>query len=217
MKVLLGILLLLFASILECYSQASDTNTIRLIKLPPDGLLLDKGWQFHGGDDSTWATPNFDDRSWTPVNPAQDIRQVHQLQIAHLGWFRIKLLVDSALFEQSLGILLSQTGASEIYLNGKLVYKFGQVSSIKNEETTYRLYNRPFDLKLNSQKFQTIAVRYSFLHNGFLIGAEDFQNYCLKILINYTGRTYGFYQKQLQFKLINELCLVCFLACVGNY
>jgi two-component system, NtrC family, sensor kinase len=111
MKVLLGILLLLFSSIPICFSQIISNDNVRLNKLPPEGILLDKGWKFHEGDDSAWANPAFDDNTWEAVNPAQDIRHVRQLQETHIGWFRIKLLVDSTLFDQPLGILLSQTGA----------------------------------------------------------------------------------------------------------
>src|SRR5579863_5782847 len=184
MRVFFGILLFIFLTLPNCFSQSRNNNTVHLDKLPPEGILLDNGWKFHAGDDSAWAKPGFDDNSWETVNPAQDIIKLNQLQRAHIGWFRLKLKIDSSLFNQPLGIVLSQTGASEIYLDGKLLYKFGVVSSQKNEERNYRLVGRPFSVILNNKKIQTLAVRYSFLNNGFLVKSAEFQNYCLRILIN---------------------------------
>ena len=43
MKVLLGILFLLFASYSICHSQITSNDTVQLTKLSPEGILLDKG------------------------------------------------------------------------------------------------------------------------------------------------------------------------------
>ncbi len=198
-----------------CFSQPNIDDTFPLLKPPLQGILLDKGWRFHAGDDSVWANPDFADNDWEMVNPDQDILRVDQLQKVHIGWFRLKLKVDSALFDQALGILVSQAGASEIYLNGKLLYKFGQVSSQKNKEELFRLSERPFSIKLGTGKVQTLAVRYSFLSRGFLVKSAEFQNYCLRILINNIGATYASYQKQSRLKLIYEICQICFWLALG--
>jgi len=40
-----------------CYSQNSDSNIIRIDAFPASGILLDKGWKFHTGDDPQRAKP----------------------------------------------------------------------------------------------------------------------------------------------------------------
>ena len=40
----------------------------------PKGILLNKGWKYKMGDDTAWALPGYDDRSWRPLNPAVDIQ-----------------------------------------------------------------------------------------------------------------------------------------------
>ena len=215
MKFLSGVVFAVFWCLPVCFSQSVSNDTFHLVKPPPQGILLDKGWRFHAGDDSVWANPGFSDNDWDTVNPDQDILRINQLQKTHIGWFRLKFQVDSALFDQTLGMLVSQAGASEIYLNGKLLYKFGQVGTQKNKEALYRLSERPFSIQLDSRKVQTLAVRYSFLSRGFLVKSTEFQNDCLRISINDIGATYASYQKQSRLKLIYEICQICFWLALG--
>ena len=79
MKVLSGILLVLFSSLSICYSQDKSNDTVRLTKLPSEGILSDKGWKFHEGDDSAWTNPDFNDKDGQTTNPLLDIRHILQL------------------------------------------------------------------------------------------------------------------------------------------
>ena len=53
MKKLCSIFLLFFLLGNKCLSQA-DT-IFQIDQLPPDGILLDRGWKFHAGDDPAYA------------------------------------------------------------------------------------------------------------------------------------------------------------------
>ncbi len=215
MKVLLGILLFLFSSIPVCYSQVMNNDTFQLTKLPAEGILLGKGWKFHAGDDSAWAKPEYNDKDWQTINPSLDIRHIPQLQNVSIGWFRLKLLVDSSLIDQPLGMTISQVGASEIYLDGNLVYRFGKVDSETKKEQTYYLLNRPFSIKLGSKRFQTIAIRYSYNPKGFLI-KWGFENFCMRIVLNNIGSTFSTFQKETRLFLIYEMTKVAIwlLLCI---
>ena len=46
---------------------------------------------------------------------------------APVGWFRLRFTVDSTMAAKSLAMLVQQTGASEIYLNGRLIGRFGEI------------------------------------------------------------------------------------------
>ena len=207
MKVLLGILLVLFSTIPTCFSQIISDDTVHLITLPHEGILLDKGWKFHGGDNSVWADPEFNDENWQSINPSLDIHHIPQIHNVPIFWLRLHLLVDSSLIDQPIGMTVSQVGASEIYLDGTLIYKFGVASKdIKNERTNY-LLNCPYSIKLGQKKMQTISIRYSFSPNTFLI-KYGYINYCLRIELNKVDQTFLRNQKQTRSLFIRELSLL---------
>ena len=37
------------------------------------GVLLDKNWKFHVGDNPDFAKPEFDDSAWENIDPTKDI------------------------------------------------------------------------------------------------------------------------------------------------
>jgi|SRR5579863_789841 len=214
MKILLGILILLFSSIPACRSQVTSNDTVRLTGLPPEGILLEKGWKFHAGDDSAWANPELNDKDWQPINPSLDIRHIPQIRNVPIFWLRLKLLVDSSFLDQPIGMTLSQVGASEIYLQGRLTYKFGQIDTSIGRTRSKYLLNSPFGFKLGSKRIQTIAVRYEYYPKTFLIKyGED--NYCLHIELNNPGPTFAKSQNQTLSNYIRELSMAALRMMLG--
>jgi signal transduction histidine kinase/DNA-binding response OmpR family regulator len=68
--------------------------------------------------------------------------------------------------KQSLALLIQQTGASEIYLNGKLIFKLGKVSTHPQEVYAQTLpANQLIPLQLGSEPIQTVAVRFALQKN----------------------------------------------------
>ena len=41
--------------------------TFYIDSLPAKGILLDKGWKFHEGDNPEWAKPDMDDSKWQSI------------------------------------------------------------------------------------------------------------------------------------------------------
>jgi hypothetical protein len=136
---------------------------ISLTSLPRDGVLLQEGWRFQGGDDPKWIDPNYNDAQWRPVNPSKDIHYLPELKKAGHYWFRLHLLVDSTLRNKPIGLIINQVGSSEVYLNGKLIKTF-----------TNNPKGKPVLIQFDGGGRQVIAVRYTvpaFLpylnYNGF--------------------------------------------------
>ncbi|MVM29024.1 histidine kinase [Spirosoma sp. HMF4905] len=151
----------------------------RIDNLIKDGFFLDKGWKFHVGDNPVWAKPNFDDSRWDTLNPTAPFSKLPQLTQAELGWFRLHLRVDSSLLNQPLAIDVTPIGATEIYLNGKLVHMAGRVSKNPNIERTVAGDIRPIHFVL-SQPTNTIAVRYSLTSSNIYI--QDLSPFYLRLL-----------------------------------
>ena len=163
MKIIYSIFILLICTADKSFSQKNSTDTtIHLTKFPPGGILLDKGWKFKAGDDPDWAKPGYDDSKWQPINPAVDIYDLlPQLPQSGIVWFRVHLLVDTAINNQ-LALNILQSGASEIYLNGKLIHSFGILSANMDEVKAYSpFFTKPLAFSVAETGVQILAIRYA--------------------------------------------------------
>ncbi len=73
---------------------------------------------------------------------------------------RLSLEVDSWLWNIPLTMNLYQIGASEVYLDGKLLYKFGTVGNSKQSEVEFENRN-PLVISFTPTRRHLLAVRYS--------------------------------------------------------
>jgi len=194
--------LLLLSLILagKCFSQESASQVFHLDSIPAQkGVVLNKGWKFHAGDDPQWAKVGYDDATWQPVDPTLRLHNLPIVKKAGIGWFRLKMKVDSSLLNERLAMDLTTQGASEIYLNGELIYRFGIVSSDYKEEQTRFITGRPFSLKLGDQSLQELAIRYSFHRKNLYINIRVAS--CMQLILKENNQAFadylrhdGFYQ-----------------------
>src|SRR5690348_150125 len=145
----------------KCFSQFDSSQNIFYLKnLPSEGVLLDKGWKFHAGDDPDWVKQNYNDTNWTNVKLSDYNTYLPQLKTKNIGWFRLHFLIDSSIQKEQLAIQLSQLGASEIYLNGE---RFQQLGSIKSA-SDYKSFNpadKPLLLPLATGNSIVISIRFA--------------------------------------------------------
>jgi sensor histidine kinase YesM len=177
-----NIFLLLFFITGKCCSQEQAAFIFDLQSLrTKNGGKLDNGWKFHAGDNIAWAKVEYDDTSWELVNPTLPLYRLPAVQEAGIGWFRLKIIVDSAFFNERIAMVITTQGASEIYLNGALQYKLGIVSSNYKKEQTRVIDYWPFSVKLGNQAIQELAVRYSFHHKNMYIHVGD--AHCMQLVL----------------------------------
>ena len=148
---------------------SSGQEVFHLQKINEGGITLDKAWKFHPGDDPAWSNPDYDDSNWENSNPTLELHHLPQVREAEIGWFRLKMEVDTSLADERLTMISSILGAAEIYLNGQLIYTFGHVSKDHKKEQTRFFSNHLFSFKLGPQRIQEIAVRYSFNKKNFYL------------------------------------------------
>jgi signal transduction histidine kinase len=197
------------------YSQISNSNVVRIDAIPAAGILLDTGWRFHTGDNPQWAKPEFDDKDWENLSPTVD---VHDLLKRHrdagIGWFRLKVKIDSLLQGSSVALVISQVTASEIYLNGKLLYRFGKVSSVYSNEQTSTLHDEPFNIQLGRENIQEFAIRYSFNPKRFFT-LYYHPNACVQLILkqpNQATSDYVFMKKSSYAFLISIMAIYLLLG-----
>jgi signal transduction histidine kinase len=127
-----------------------------------DQWLSSRFWRYQKGDNPNWADPNFDDSAWL-VHGFSNLNYRNGENIiadpGEIAWFRKHIKGDSALTKTTV-LNISQRGASEIYLDGKLIHQFGKVSSNKDEVVYYNPSREILQLPLEKGKEQVLAVRY---------------------------------------------------------
>ena len=141
------------------FGQNRFNENIAITKLPADGITLNKGWKFQQGDNLHWASADFDDSKWVVIDPTKDIHALPELKPGVIGWFRLKINFDKSV-ERQMGMIMLCSGASEFYLDGKLIYRFGQISNDPAKIKAYDPLLKPVPLIVSDQAGQVLAVRY---------------------------------------------------------
>ncbi|MER0439329.1 sensor histidine kinase [Emticicia sp. W12TSBA100-4] len=147
----------------------AQKEVFRLDGLPKEGILLNKGWKFHAGDNPDFAKPDFDDSKWESIDPTQDVMDLPQVKKAKIGYFRLSFSIDSSLVNKALALGIDQSLASEIYLNNALIHKIGVVSQEKEKEQIRLPNGQLFSIVFKNAGIQTICVRFSFVNPPILL------------------------------------------------
>ncbi len=135
------------------------------------------------------ADPALNDSSWQTVN-------TDSLPSSYSGepaWFRLHLSADAFFADKPAMLYMRHWGASEIYLDGIPVAKFGKVAGNGTEESIDP-GNLPVNVYLKSGMTHVLAVRYSNFHHysnpksssGFTLSLRDFGNSIGQVISNRT-------------------------------
>jgi two-component system, NtrC family, sensor kinase len=166
------------------------------------------GWRFHPGDDLNWADPNFDDSDWIFYKPTGLTEPIPDSLWNGYGWFRFRFASDSLVYEKITHLYFFTNGAAEVYLDSKLVQKFGKFSiDIQGEKLYMPAYKTTPSIFLQHAESHVLAVRFSY-HKG--------QQY-KKIMGKHAG-TFGFgiglatdYYNQYGISLLSSLINIIYI------
>ncbi|MCP9492904.1 MAG: SpoIIE family protein phosphatase [Pyrinomonadaceae bacterium MAG19_C2-C3] len=131
-----------------------------------DGVaeLEDEAWAYRFGDDGRWAAKDYDDTTWATsgFDEAVSSRGVSPdgARWDGVAWFRVRLDVDENLANQPLALRVQHWGASEIYIDGKLIRRFGEIRS--EGDTEYNPRSIPVAFVFTEGGSHTLAIRYSY-------------------------------------------------------
>ena len=164
------ILLILSIPLLTTFAQTKDTVKTKDSLIVITQIKIDTAktstsfngeWKYHPGDDITWAEKNYNDTGWVKLKNNFYMDSIKTGTWKGIGWFRKKFSIDSTMFNKPVAFLVDQRGASEFYLNGKLVKKFGTIDKDIEKEEAYNPQNIPFTVIFDTSKAQVLAVRYA--------------------------------------------------------
>ena len=123
-------------------------------------IYLTDQWKYYPGDKARFADPDLDDSEWAPISTYLTSFDFAFAEWQGVGWFRLKIYVDSSLVDRPLALLIEKhLGASEFYLNGTKAFSLGSIEPMGITEA-YTDF-KPKMIVFPEPGEQTIAVRYA--------------------------------------------------------
>ena len=216
MKTLCSIFLLLFLLTNKCLPQAA--TIFHIDKLSSDGILLDKGWKFQVGDDPAYANAHYDDKAWNAINPALDIYDLPEIPKSGIVWFRLHFSIESSLNNQW-ALIIQQSGASEVYLDGQMIHRFGVLSLNPANVKAYDPLWKPVSFPIKKSNPHVLAVRFACEPHLRYTTMYATSNHALWIQIKDVESAVSFYHQQAsRFTWLHIIIIgVCFLFCVLHF
>ena len=101
------------------------------------------GWIFKQGTDPSWATDSIPLKDWQHLKPSGITETLVDNSGRLEGWLRIKIIVDSSFAATPLDISMYFWAAADFYIDGHLVYSYGNTGS---NGQPYREYNPMYKL-----------------------------------------------------------------------
>jgi two-component system, NtrC family, sensor kinase len=133
------------------------SEVIRYNHLPIDSL-----WLFHAGNDLSAMDSN--NANWNVANTELlQNRNGKPLAMQGVGWYRKAFSVPVNLRGKPIILRMAQFGASEIFLDGKLIQRYGAVGSTIEDEKIF-VPHKSTIISLDSQSHHTLLVHYSNMH-----------------------------------------------------
>lgn len=129
----IAVVVMLVIASLALRAQQANTSTAPPPVLHIDGLgqgavPLNGPWQFHPGDDPTWASPSFDSSHWDQLRADQPWGKQGHPQLTGFAWYRCRIDLTAAPgVSPEFSLLVPKIkDVYEIYWNGALIGRNGK-------------------------------------------------------------------------------------------
>jgi len=167
-------IILVFCSVQTAFGQEykTDKNGLALDTIihftkadldPLFGLLLKSspGWIFKSGNDNDWSSLAIDLTGWERLSPSQITNDMADSAGKFEGWFRLQFTIDSAIAKLPLYLDKEDHAAEDIYLNGKLFRKFGEIGK---DRASFKEHIQHFEIRtpifLEPDTVHTLVIHY---------------------------------------------------------
>jgi signal transduction histidine kinase len=125
---------------------------------------IDSLWLFHPDNDTSINELSADSENWQKVNiEFLNDENGKPVDWQNIGWFRKKFDVPPGWQGKPIALRMGHFGASEIYMDGKLLIRYGIVANNIQDEKIF-VTRKPYIFQLDSQSSHRIDVHYSNQH-----------------------------------------------------
>lgn len=170
MKKILFVILMLLPVLLHAQRKIGFTNVILENSYFPH---LDSTWRFIHADDPAMAEANYNDSGWILIHTELKADSTTGA-IRGISWFRNRIYVSDTMLDKSFALNITHFGASEIYMNGKLLKKYGKIAHTADSTEYYNPTMSPFIFHFSDTGYHTIAIRYANYRSETEIKAGEY-------------------------------------------
>lgn len=158
------ILLSFICSSFVCSAQSFEDVGYRGELMRWNYFPIDSIWLFNTDSTTDVSSLPADDHGWQKVNTEflKD-ENGNDVNWPNVGWFRKKFMVPPGWAGKPIALRMGHFGASEIYMDGKLIYRYGIVANNIEGEKIF-VPRKPLVISLDSQASHIIQVHYSNQH-----------------------------------------------------
>jgi hypothetical protein len=145
---------------LRAYPQAPIPQSALVVQgLGRGEIRLNGFWQFHTGDDPSWASPSLDDSTWEPMTASSPWGSQDHPGYTGFAWYRRHLVISQVPGAHSSYALLIPPvdDAYEVYWNGKLIGCYGNLPP--QPHWYYTAFSRAFQLPSTESGVIAMDVR----------------------------------------------------------
>jgi serine phosphatase RsbU (regulator of sigma subunit) len=136
-------------------------------------IYLSDQWKYSPNDDPRYAARELDDARWESISTYLTPFDLTFAEWDGLGWFRLRFSVDSTLVNRPVALLIERhTGASEVYLNGELQFRLGEVGDAQGAHQAFTDH-RPRVLVFAEAGEQVLAVRFANHKTDYFIEEQQ--------------------------------------------
>jgi hypothetical protein len=138
-------------------AQPSHAPVLAISAIGKGMVPIDGAWQFHLGDDPSWAQPSLDDSGWETTQTNDTWGDQGHPSYTGFAWYRRHLEIKPLAGDNGdYSIFIEQAqDAYEVYWNGKLIGQFGKLPP--HAMWYYSRFSRSFPL--TGSKAGVLAIR----------------------------------------------------------
>lgn len=159
LTIIMRSLLVLFLFIFHISFASTSLVKIDDQKLPIDLTKLHE-WKYCADDSSVFKNLEFNDSHWEHKLTTLYFDEQGKSDFKGLAWFRLNFEVDSSIVNKPLALEINHYGASEIYIDGKAIYKYGKINT-RDKIEYYDPIGVPLVFNLSTVGEHVIAIRYA--------------------------------------------------------
>jgi len=153
--------LLLFNKVTFSTNITFNGTNITFSDKEKNRVELNNTWRFAIGDNLDWAKNDFNYQTWDTAYFPFTIESLIPFKYKGNAWFKTTFVITPELVSKPLSFVITQYGASEIYIDSKLIHQFGKVGNSLATEEAFNPQDIPVSFVMDSVGTHTITIRYS--------------------------------------------------------
>jgi serine phosphatase RsbU (regulator of sigma subunit) len=155
------------------------------VNLNKQFIINDSLWKYTFIDNLNFASIDLVETELKSVVFPLGINRIDEIGFKGIAWFRNTIVIDASQTNKVFDLNIEQTGASEIYIDGKLIQKFGKVAYLSTDENLRDPNHIPLSISFSKPGKHTIAIRYSNFYGLKYSNHYDNSHKWLSVIIDH--------------------------------